>query len=367
MSDRGEPSRVARRRELPVSGDSEDEFVPQAKHFDELYAQHFRPLVAHCRRILAGAADPEEVAQEAFVKAWRSFDSYLPDRPFWPWLITIARRVCVDEIRHARTVAGAERREAARASGLAMATPESAVELEDEHRLALAAIATLKPEQRRVIGLRHLEGRSYEDIAESDGVSVESVRASLRRARQRLREAYLRLEGSAPSVVIPEPFRRLRRRIGLWAQRAILRVRRASPSPSTAAKVSLVAVPVVAGLLVVPLTAGTRSSPSKSSAPSARSVALTLAGPTSPAGVGSANPSPGLSPQARPPAPATTPSTPKPPSPRTLLALDSAGPSVRVTHDRRPAPPLVCLFGPLNTCVNRPVPPVPEPHLAPVP
>jgi hypothetical protein len=51
-----------------------------------------------------------------------------------------------------------------------------------------------------------------------------------------------------------------------------------------------------------------------------------------------------------------------------LLALDPAGPHVGVIQERRPTPaPLLCESGYVNFCVNRPVPPVPEPHLPPAP
>src|SRR5438105_15769937 len=67
------------------------------ERFAELYATHFRPLVAFCRRQLGGAGDPEELAQEAFLRAWASWDRYAPTRPFWPWVSTIARRLCIDQ------------------------------------------------------------------------------------------------------------------------------------------------------------------------------------------------------------------------------------------------------------------------------
>ncbi|MBV9410933.1 MAG: RNA polymerase sigma factor, partial [Acidimicrobiia bacterium] len=75
------------------------------EQFAALYGAHFRPLVAFCRRQLGPSADPEEVAQEAFLRAWASWDRYAPTRPFWPWVSTIARRLCIDHGRKQRRAA----------------------------------------------------------------------------------------------------------------------------------------------------------------------------------------------------------------------------------------------------------------------
>ena len=45
------------------------------------------------------------------MRAWRSWDGYSVDRPFWPWLTTIARRICIDRQRHASTVNATVERE----------------------------------------------------------------------------------------------------------------------------------------------------------------------------------------------------------------------------------------------------------------
>src|SRR5690349_13209580 len=71
------------------------------ERFSALYAEHADALVAVCRRMV-GANDAEEVAQEAFLRAWAHRDRYSPDRPFWPWLVTIARRICIDRGRRRR-------------------------------------------------------------------------------------------------------------------------------------------------------------------------------------------------------------------------------------------------------------------------
>src|SRR5205823_4860486 len=170
--------------------------------------------------------DAEEAAQEAFVRAWRSWDSYSSDRPFWPWLVTIARRICIDQRRHSATVTTTLRRRATELSGRVGALPEDALQAKEEQRLALSALGTLKPDQQRVIGLRDLDGWSYEDIAKFEGVTVEAVRGSLRRARVSLRKSYESLAKGGVPAFVPLPLVPLVRRFQVARNRMALRMAR---------------------------------------------------------------------------------------------------------------------------------------------
>jgi RNA polymerase sigma factor (sigma-70 family) len=189
-----------------IPGDSGDD---RTEVFAELYATHYRPLVALCRR-LSGSAQGEELAQEAFLRAWSSWDRYAPTRPFWPWVSTIARRLCIDQGRRLRTaqVRGPYAVEDHRSTP----TPEDLAELNQEYRWARAALEQLRPDQRRVIRLRDVEGWSYDRIADHEGVTVESVRGSLRRARSQLRLVYARMSSTSLVIVVVALVRDLRRR-----------------------------------------------------------------------------------------------------------------------------------------------------------
>ena len=72
--------------------------------FAELYESSYPSLVKYCRGLLGDAADPEEVAQEAFLRAWTTWDRYATSRPFWALVATIARNLCMDHHRHQRVV-----------------------------------------------------------------------------------------------------------------------------------------------------------------------------------------------------------------------------------------------------------------------
>src|SRR2546421_41717 len=91
--------------------------------------------------------------------------------------------------------------------------PRDAEELGEEYRWARAALAELRPDQRRVIRLRDVEGWSYDRIASHEGVTVESVRGSLRRARSRLRLVYARMSSTSSVIVLLGLLRGARRRL----------------------------------------------------------------------------------------------------------------------------------------------------------
>jgi RNA polymerase sigma-70 factor (ECF subfamily) len=170
--------------------------------FADLYNRTYAPLVAYCRRYCPPGYDAEDIAQEALSRAWSSWDRYSPSRPFWPWVATIARRLCVDYWRR-------DERALARSGGTAVLEPgveprpDELTEAADECRMAVTAFRGLRPDHQRIVGLRDIEGWSYEDIARFEGVTVESIRGSLRRARMSLRKSYESLSKTALPALVP--------------------------------------------------------------------------------------------------------------------------------------------------------------------
>ncbi|MBV8981356.1 MAG: sigma-70 family RNA polymerase sigma factor [Acidimicrobiia bacterium] len=210
--------------------------------FAEVYAAHFRPLVTFCRRQLGPNGDAEALAQEAFLRAWASWDRYAPARPFWPWVSTIARRLCIDQARRRRRAAA---HPTPPVDDIPPLEPDEAVIALDEYAWARAALAGLRPHQQRVLHLREVDGWSYDRIASHEGVSVESVRGALKRSRQALRAAYTRLSEWNPVVLVVVALRSLTRRISHRAQRTHMVVAVSGMGDRAA---NAIAVAVVVGL-----------------------------------------------------------------------------------------------------------------------
>jgi RNA polymerase sigma-70 factor, ECF subfamily len=165
----------------PSSATGEDEF-------QDLYRQWWSEAVVLCRRLLGRACDAEDAAQEAFLRAWLARDQYSPTQPYWPWLATIARRLCVDwQRRHGRESAETDTLDVE----IVQITPERVVVAAADLEIVFEAIDDLRGRDRRALVLREFEGLSYQRIAAVEGVTVEAVRGSLKRARATLRQSML--------------------------------------------------------------------------------------------------------------------------------------------------------------------------------
>jgi RNA polymerase sigma-70 factor (ECF subfamily) len=154
--------------------------------FAQLYALHYGRLVRFCRRLVRDPHTAEEVAQDAFLRAYTSLDRFEGDRRFYPWLTVIARRLVIDRLRRDSRVDIRANVEA----GLSGAAEDVAVQrIEGDH--LLTALERVRDRHRQVLHLRDWEGLSYEAIAERLGLARTAVPPLLHRARQALRREYL--------------------------------------------------------------------------------------------------------------------------------------------------------------------------------
>src|SRR5687768_14635961 len=87
--------------------------------FGELYKTHCRRVRGLCRQLLGSAERAEDAAQEAFLRAYRSFETYDASNSFAAWIMSIARNHCLDLLRRRsteRTLFGDESEEAVAAA-----------------------------------------------------------------------------------------------------------------------------------------------------------------------------------------------------------------------------------------------------------
>ncbi|MEA3076123.1 MAG: polymerase sigma-70 factor, subfamily [Actinomycetota bacterium] len=162
-----------------------------------------------CQRRLGATGDAEGLAQEAFLRAWASFDRYSTTRPFWPWLATIARRLCADHVRRNHL----ERSHLAgelRVQCMWHGEPEWVIENQEEHRTAVRALRELRDRDQRLIGLADIDEWPIEKVAGFEGMTVEATRTALRRARISLRRSYERVLSGSPAVLALRRWGRLR-------------------------------------------------------------------------------------------------------------------------------------------------------------
>jgi RNA polymerase sigma-70 factor (ECF subfamily) len=168
-----------------------------AAAFEHLVERHQRLVIGTVTRMLGNSSDAEDIAQQVFVRVWRSAKRYVPRAKFTTWLLKITRNLVFNELRrrsrHAQVSLQSETEEEERPIRDEHATAPDASLLEQELQTAIdAAIARLPETQRMAVILRRYEELSYEEIAETLDQSVSAVKSLLFRARTELRESLSR-------------------------------------------------------------------------------------------------------------------------------------------------------------------------------
>lgn len=140
--------------------------------------------------IVGDAAEAEDAAQEAFVKAYYALARFRPGAPFRPWLL----RIAANEALNRHTARGRRVRLAMRAAETLPADPVPSPEraaLDAERRdTVLRALETLRPEDRRVIAFRYFLDLSEAEMATALDCARGTVKSRLARALGRLRERF---------------------------------------------------------------------------------------------------------------------------------------------------------------------------------
>ncbi|HEY4218854.1 MAG TPA: sigma-70 family RNA polymerase sigma factor [Gemmatimonadaceae bacterium] len=168
--------------------------------FRELIRRYERPVFSLIYRMVRDRELAEDLAQDTFIKVLNHIDRYRPEFKLSSWLFKIANNVAIDHLRrrqldtvsidgspHAQT---ADAVEATRFD--VVDQQESALDEMEARELGTSierAISGLRPEYRSCIMLRHVEGRSYEEIAATLDLPLGTVKTYIHRARHELREA----------------------------------------------------------------------------------------------------------------------------------------------------------------------------------
>ena len=168
------------------------------KAFDELVIRHKDRIFSLCYRFLGDYEEANDSAQEAFLKAYGSLNSFRLESAFSTWLYRIAVNICKNKLgssaykaRH-KTVS-LDNPGIPSEDRLPMEIPDGApsplARMEEREKMALlqGALDTLPAEFKMAVTLRDVEGLSYEDIAEITGLNLGTVKSRIARARTDLR------------------------------------------------------------------------------------------------------------------------------------------------------------------------------------
>lgn len=185
---------------------TEQELVGRARQGDQdafarLVEANQNKIYSLAVRMTGNPEDGADLAQEAFLRAWRTLPSFQGDSSFATWLYRLASNLCIDFLR----------REKRRGTALSLDDEDAPIDLPDhsadphgkaerrELRAAVGqALLKLSDEHRQILVLRELEGLSYTEIAGRLGLSEGTVKSRIARARLALRNILLESGNFSP-------------------------------------------------------------------------------------------------------------------------------------------------------------------------
>ncbi len=151
--------------------------------FNALVLRHQGRVYGLCHRFFCGDRDEAaDAAQETFVKAYHGLREFRRESRLSTWLYRIAINVCKNR------AASAHFRHGSRSLDISATAQAAPQDDPDRSRAIESAIAALPEEQRVLVILRDIEGRSYEEVSETTGLNLGTVKSRLNRARGVLRE-----------------------------------------------------------------------------------------------------------------------------------------------------------------------------------
>ena len=161
----------------------------QLRNFEQEVMPHLDAAYNLARWMVRNERDAQDVAQEAYLRAFRFFPGFRGGDAR-AWLLKIVRNICYTWLHVNRPLQdAAEFDENSSSPDSDAPNPEEIVLQNDSGNLVRKALEMLAPNSREVLILRELEGMSYKEIAEITGMPMGSVMSSLSRARDRLRQA----------------------------------------------------------------------------------------------------------------------------------------------------------------------------------
>lgn len=166
--------------------------------YERLVAKYERALYHHILRLVRSRDDVDDLVQETFIKAFAALESYTPQYAFSTWLYKIATNHAIDHLRKRRvSTTSIDKPIQTKDGEMQMELPDDTYRpdkplVEDQRRTLLAeAVEQLPDKYRRVIEMRHQQEMAYEDIADTLGLPLGTVKAHIFRARELLNR-YLR-------------------------------------------------------------------------------------------------------------------------------------------------------------------------------
>ena len=152
--------------------------------FGELVMRHQTNVFNVCYRILNERGEAQDLTQETFLRAYDRLHTFDLEREFGPWIRRVAANVCLNHLESQPTsVELNDERDAGESQ-----RPEAVMEVHERSEHIRRVLASLPPQYRLVIELRHYQELSYDEIAGELDIPLSDVKSHLFRARKLLAE-----------------------------------------------------------------------------------------------------------------------------------------------------------------------------------
>lgn len=167
------------------------------KAYEELLCKYRNSVFSICLRMVRNRTTAEDIAQEVFIKVFSALNRYDPTYPFSSWLNRITSNLCIDHLRREkeRTISldqpvGGDDSDLLIQLPAGTAGPDREMESKEMMAILEDALGKLPEHYRIIVILRHQEQLSYEEISDTLGIPLGTVKARIHRARNMIMEHF---------------------------------------------------------------------------------------------------------------------------------------------------------------------------------
>ena len=169
--------------------------------FEQLILNHEKIVYNVALRMFNNIEDAKDIAQEVFIKAFRSIENFDGRSSFSTWIYRIAMNTCIDETRKRKGKASVSLEEEMSDEDGSWKqqyaddgdTPEESMLRQEGQHEIMRALERISPDHKLVIVLRDIQGLSYDEIAEITDLTLGTVKSRISRARLQLKQELLEI------------------------------------------------------------------------------------------------------------------------------------------------------------------------------
>jgi len=183
---------------------TEKDLIQKAKSgdqdaFGQLVLAHQNKVYTICVHMVTDREEAADLAQEAFLKAWRSLSTFQGESSFATWMHRLTTNVCLDYLRkqtrrqNISTAVSLDDEDSGWTEPADHSQdPQLQLEREERKRALTRALGELPEYHRQTLIMREVSGMSYQEIADAMGADLGTIKSRIARARERLRKILLR-------------------------------------------------------------------------------------------------------------------------------------------------------------------------------